>query len=253
MAWNTGGPPLHGGVLPPFLYRKGLHNEWLVNEVISSELRFVVDATSAAFGFYLGTLDPQFDKLSSNSSNESSRTWENGGNQHLASLYGSFHPQPNYSLPIRLVKCLGRYFLLDLFHDTFYSLDGPAEHVAHGLKLVPGQEQKPWLSTMFLQSWRQRKWFICIEAIHSLERESPCSNWHKVSFKMPVPLGLPYSLESLLQVIADKNKSVVLAVAGDNYRDMLMSWVCRLRHLAIMNFIVCALDPDIYQFSVLQV
>lgn len=33
------------------------------------------------------------------------------------------------------------------------------------------------------------------------------------------------SLESLLEVIADMNKSVVLAFVGDNYRGTLMNWV----------------------------
>lgn len=69
---------------------------------------------------------------------------------------------------------------------------------------------------------------------------------------MSNPLTFPFSLESLLQITADKDKSIVLAVAGNNYRDMLMNWVCRLRHLAVTNFIVCALDPDIYNFSILQ-
>ncbi|KAJ6313433.1 hypothetical protein OIU77_014856 [Salix suchowensis] len=50
----------------------------------------------------------------------------------------------------------------------------------------------------------------------------------------------------------DKNKTVVLAVAGYSYKDMLMSWVCRLRLLQVTNFIICALDHETYQFSVLQ-
>ncbi|KAJ0972450.1 hypothetical protein J5N97_020409 [Dioscorea zingiberensis] len=53
IAWNTGDMPLHAGVLPPFLYRKGLHNEWLLNEVLSSEFRFPVDASNVISSFIL--------------------------------------------------------------------------------------------------------------------------------------------------------------------------------------------------------
>jgi hypothetical protein len=67
------------------------------------------------------------------------------------------------------------------------------------------------------------------------------------------PPDLPYSLGMLLELVADKNRSVVLGVAGAGYRDMLMSWVCRLRHLRVTNFIVCAVDHETYEFSVLQV
>ncbi|KAM1719547.1 hypothetical protein ACFX13_021601 [Malus domestica] len=45
MAWNNGDLPLHSGVLPPFLYSRGVHNSWIVNEALSSELRFVFDAS----------------------------------------------------------------------------------------------------------------------------------------------------------------------------------------------------------------
>ncbi|KAL9353228.1 hypothetical protein Peur_055908 [Populus x canadensis] len=65
-------------------------------------------------------------------------------------------------------------------------------------------------------------------------------------------LDFPFSLESLLSITADKNKTIVLAVAGYSYKDMLMSWVCRLRLLQVTNFIICALDHETYQFSVLQ-
>jgi len=64
---------------------------------------------------------------------------------------------------------------------------------------------------------------------------------------------LPYYLGMLLELVADMNRSVVLGVAGASYRDMLMSWACRLHHLRVTNFIVCALDHETYEFSILQV
>ena len=37
MAWNNRNRPLHNGVPPPFLYGKGFHNHWIINEAVFSE------------------------------------------------------------------------------------------------------------------------------------------------------------------------------------------------------------------------
>jgi hypothetical protein len=45
MAWNNRNLPLHNGVLPPFLYGKGFHIHWIINEAVFSEFRLVFDAS----------------------------------------------------------------------------------------------------------------------------------------------------------------------------------------------------------------
>ncbi|KAK3135097.1 hypothetical protein QOZ80_5BG0414520 [Eleusine coracana subsp. coracana] len=52
MAWNNPGNPLHAGVLPCFLYGRGVHNSWLAYEVLSSEMRLVFDASSLVLGLH---------------------------------------------------------------------------------------------------------------------------------------------------------------------------------------------------------
>jgi hypothetical protein len=91
----------------------------------------------------------------------------------------------------------------------------------------------------------------CIDHQKSVTRMLDCSV--KDQMKIPASLELPFSLESLLSITADRNKTIVLTVSGYSYKDMLMSWVCRLRKLSIENFIVYALDQETYQFSILQV
>jgi hypothetical protein len=66
-------------------------------------------------------------------------------------------------------------------------------------------------------------------------------------------LWVPFSLEALVARMASPDKVVVLSVVGNSYRDLLMSWVCGLHHLNISNFVVFALDDELYQFAVLQV
>lgn len=91
--------------------------------------------------------------------------------------------------------------------------------------------------------------------INSIKKENPysLSQLPKLDLEMPVTLKLPFSLESLLEIVADRDKNVVLGIAGASYRDMLMSWACRLCHLGVSNILVCALDSETYEFSALQV
>ncbi|CAL1395207.1 unnamed protein product [Linum trigynum] len=90
----------------------------------------------------------------------------------------------------------------------------------------------------------------CVEHIKFSKSMLNCSVG--VELRNLQPLGYQASLESLLAIAADETQTVVLAIAGYSYKDMLMSWVCRLRSLRITNFIICALDQETYEFSVLQ-
>lgn len=239
MAWNSVELPLHNGVLPPFLYGKGVHNPWVVSEALSCEQRFVFDASSTISSLFFNDpedLSNQSGKVSQFSGAER-RSWESVGNSHLGALYGSsFFLEVNYSGLANLVKCDGQY----LFVDTTGNIVNPVTY----------ERLSSWKGPI-LHSWRLKKLMACVDGLKLLHRRLDCSLIYQLK-ELP-PLDFPFSLESLLSVIADKNKTVVLAVAGYSYREMLMSWVCRLRRLRVTNFVVCALDFETYQFSILQV
>ncbi|XP_020098503.1 beta-arabinofuranosyltransferase RAY1 [Ananas comosus] len=237
MAWNSGESPLHAGILPPFLYGKCFHEFWIINEVLSSEMRLVFDASNVLFSFYPESLG----KFSSNYSGDSNigneRIWEHEGNSRLAALYGSLHFQ-NANPPnalFKILKCSGHYYFLNEAKGTVQE--------ATRSQLLGGS----------LNS-RHRNWKVCANEINSMKKENPCSlsQLPKLDLEMPVTLKLPFSLESLLEIVADRDKNVVLGIAGASYRDMLMSWACRLRHLGVSNILICALDSETYEFSVLQ-
>lgn len=241
MAWNSRNLPLHNGVLPPFLYGKGIHNHWVINEAVSSELRFVFDASWTISSFSLNDPEHWSHQSATGSSipDIENRSWEDVGNSHLGALYGSlFFREINYSSVVKLLKCDGQYLLVDLTEteDIVY----PFVHQSPNL----------W-NRSILHSRMKKKNVACIDNIKSQNRTLVCSL--KNQLKSSAPLDFPFSLESLLSVTADKNKTIVLAVAGYSYKDMLMSWVCRLRKLLVTNFVICALDHETYQFSVLQV
>ncbi|XP_058102026.1 beta-arabinofuranosyltransferase RAY1 isoform X2 [Magnolia sinica] len=212
LAWNTGELPLHAGVLPPFLYGKGLHDQWVINEALSSEIRLVFDASESISSFYpesMGLWSDQFSRPSELGADFGERIWEFDGNSHLATLYGTLYLRPtNISNNlVKLVKCGGKYLFINVAEIAYNTFQGPD---VHNGRLLPssGKEQG-------------RYGLLRMRSIVQSGREK------------------------LMACIKD-------SIAGNSYRDMLMSWVCRLRRLSISNFIVCALDPEIYHFAILQ-
>uniref|UniRef100_A0A1J3GZ35 UDP-galactose:fucoside alpha-3-galactosyltransferase n=1 Tax=Noccaea caerulescens TaxID=107243 RepID=A0A1J3GZ35_NOCCA len=220
MAWNNVDVPLQCGVLPPFLYQRGTHNQWIVNEAMSCQRRFVFDATSTISSFFLRSDDDNVSQLES-------RNWEYLGNAHLGKLYGSFFfsDDKSSSLP-KLLKCNKRYMFV----------------TGSDLSIPQGE-------TGYNVGFRTReKISACIS-----RSKSRSLKLEFVQKDQAVPLlKFPFDLESLLPLVADKNKTVILSISGFSYKDMLMSWVCRLRRLGVPNFLVCALDDKTYQFSILQ-
>lgn len=222
MAWNNVDVPLHCGVIPPFLYQRGTHNQWIINEAMSCKRRFVFDATSTISSFFLGNAEDRSDNVSE----PRTRNWEYIGNSHLGQLYGSLFTR-SYTLP-KLLKCNKRYMFVSA-SDRFIDPSIPKE------KSVGFRTRE--------------KISACISRTKSRSLKLDCMHKDEA-----VPLlKFPFDLESLLPLVADKNRTVVLSIAGYSYKDMLMSWVCRLRRLAVPNFLVCALDDETYQFSILQV
>ncbi|KAL9259487.1 Beta-arabinofuranosyltransferase RAY1-like protein [Drosera capensis] len=231
MAWRNSNVPLHVGVLPPFLYGRGIHDRWLINEVLHSKLRFVFDASWTISNFYLINSD---DHRSHSSADGSlvlampENNWEYDGNLLLGNLYGQlyFH-EMNYSDVMKLAKCDGHF----VFVRSVESCSSPVHDT------VPG------LST-------KKKILNCLSKISS--SAISMSFIRRSDFRLSKSPLLPFDLEYILPVVADETKTIVLSIAGYSYKDMLMSWVCRLRSLRISNFLVWALDDDTYEFSVLQ-
>ncbi|KAL3501134.1 hypothetical protein ACH5RR_035583 [Cinchona calisaya] len=239
MAWNNGDVPLHNGVLPPFLYGKGIHNHWVITEALSSEYRFIFDASWTISNTFLNDLSHEYYQLieASNVSDIEKRNWEFVGNLHLGKLYGSFSfREANCSNLFRFSKCGGHYHFVNAAQNIVYPLGG---HMLFSLR-----NQGVSVPT------REKEIVNCVDVMKSCEGIGNCSL--KDQLQKYESTSLPLSLELLLSLRADQNKTIVLAVAGYSYKDMLMSWVCRLRHLQILNFLVSAIDREIYEFSVLQ-
>ncbi|KAJ0725821.1 putative beta-arabinofuranosyltransferase RAY1 [Helianthus annuus] len=82
---------------------KDFHNIGVINEALSSNFRFVFDASSTISSFFVNNLD--LDPTTE------ARKWENVGNSHLEALYGSlYYHEARYSNMIKLFKCNGHYY-----------------------------------------------------------------------------------------------------------------------------------------------
>lgn len=238
MVWNSKDVPLHDGVLPPFLYGKGIHNNWVIHEAMSSEFRFVFDASLTITSFYLNEEDDFSPTLGNSSALDiENRNWEYIGNSHVGANYGSFFYSEANSNLVKLLKCNKRYIVVDTKKNAVYSIGHQG-----AINLMKEKYFPPWL---------KENRVYCIDSMKPQTISLDCSE--KDQREIPATLELPFSLESLLSINADKTKTVILTVAGYSYKDMLMSWVCRLRELFVENFVVCAIDQETYQFSILQV
>ncbi|CAO2829305.1 unnamed protein product [Amaranthus hypochondriacus] len=239
MAWKNTDIPLHMGVLPSFLYGKGLHNHWFVNEVYHSNYRFVFDASWTISNIHLPDSDHHESTQSASvcTNRSDTKDWEYYNNLQLGELYGLFSSQQvDFSDFIKLVKCGRQFMFTDKNQNIVYS----PEHRSSSI----------FLKGRIMLSGRTKKLINCLADFGTSAWTMNSS--HKSKMNASMLLHLPYDLEMLLSIRADENMTVVLAVAGYSYKDMLMNWVCRLRHLMINNFLVCALDDEIYEFSIQQ-
>lgn len=103
-----------------------------------------------------------------------------------------------------------------------------------------------------IASVRKLQALDCKTIGQATDEYSRCPRLTKRAVKIS-ELWLPFSLEALVARVASPDKVVILSVAGDSYRAMLMSWVCSLRRLNISNYLVYALDDELYQHAVSQV
>ncbi|EPS69405.1 hypothetical protein M569_05360, partial [Genlisea aurea] len=235
IAWNNnGGTPLHHGAPPPFLYGKGVHNQWLVGEALNSGFRLVIEAGDAVSSFYVD--EDNSAELAGKSTFPDllrNRNWERHGNALLGKAYGSFSFQnANYydSELMRLFQCGGHHLFLR-----------PARNIVYPLEPI-GRRR------IAAASFPDQK--TLSECVSSLESIEGCFSTDQLG--LPKQVSLPLSLEELLSLLSDSNKTIVLGVAGYSYKDMLMSWACRLRRLQVHNFLVCTLDEEAYEFAILQ-
>lgn len=145
MAWNNPGNPLHAGVLPSFLYGRGKHNSWFRHEVLSSEMRLVLDATNLVLGLHSEDFTLGSDMSSSNHDRLPVGSWEFSVNRHLAAVYGSYCYQlarrDSNSMLYKVVKYSEDYMLSKVDKLTWSNFVTGKEDEVLGEKATYGVKQ----------------------------------------------------------------------------------------------------------------
>lgn len=60
------------------------------------------------------------------------------------------------------------------------------------------------------------------------------------------------TLDTLLPLVADETKLVVMVGGTSNYKEMLLSFICQAQSLGIQNVLIAAFDEALYEFAYLQ-
>lgn len=60
--------------------------------------------------------------------------------------------------------------------------------------------------------------------------------------------GLPLTMTSLIERVIINN-TIVVSALNYGYRGIMMNWVCNMRHVGVTNFVIAALDVDLYKFA----
>lgn len=275
--------------MPSFVYGYDFHHEWLLNEALSSAFRFVFDASDAITAFYSSGIESS-DLSADGAANSRNGTWEADNNAHLAALYGSFYFRPSdfINTPTKLIMCGSPSLRVFQF---LYPLFSTGPWVDEGIPTFWSHLWNKTFLTSFQRFSRQTRAlrYPCPSAevriksrghtslktklmIGKLRVGCDCSTITGKTLDCPaskmrrlpkllssrssiglIHKSIPMSLDSLLVEVSSTDKTIILSVVGNNYKDMLMNWVCRLRKLRVLNFIIGAVDTQLYEFGLLQV
>lgn len=250
-AWNTNGPRLFDPVMPHFVFGRGKYDNWLTHETIVAGRREVVDGSETSV---LVHVRHDYHLVEGATAGFSSRRrllgqfWSEGKklrfeqfiNIYLSLSTGSYSNQRGtiLSAPWKMAACLElsgmclqkrkRPGVCNCEYSAFVNRTQTDPEVRNGSRVI----RCGMLST------ETKEEFVIQARPNPEQKDTPI-------------FGLPLTLDALLDRLA-VNNTIVLTALNYGYSHMMMSWVCNLRHLNITNFIVAALDEELYKWAVVR-
>lgn len=250
-AWNPQGPRLFNPVMPHFIFGRGKYDNWLTHETISAGRRAVIDASEAVLSVHIRhdyKLVEQRDGMNEEkrrsllsqrmfwSENKKSK-FELFINIYLSLSVGSYKNQYGSIIfaPWRLARCLEpsrtclirrvRPGVCNCEYAPFSAATQTDQIVTNGSRIV---------------------------------RCGAVSREDAKDYEIPVVIseaahgegtfGMPLTLPSIADRIA-LDGTIIITALNYGYRDMMMNWVCNMRRLHITNFVIAALDADLYRYA----
>jgi beta-arabinofuranosyltransferase len=259
-AWNSNGPRLFDPVMPHFVFGRGKYDNWLTHETISAGRRQVVDVSETCLTVHIRHdyhLVTAAGKPSDDKGAQAPKAPAAGSRR----LLGQFWSE-------------GKKSKFELFINIYLSL-----HVGSYTNQMGNVLFAPWKLSLCLEPTgmcllKRKRPGICncefSSFVGNTQTDPVVKNGSRVircgmisvetkdNFVIPVvppegsteppPFGLPLTMESVIEKVG-VNNTVILSALNFGYRGILQNWVCNMRHLGITNFVIAALDADLYKFA----
>lgn len=246
-AWNSNGPRLFDPVMPHFIFGRGKYDNWLTHETISAGRRQVVDASETCLTVHIRH---DYHLVTGNAKQKPKRN-----------LLGAFWSE-------------GKKSKFELFINIYLSL-----HVGSYTNQMGNVLFAPWKLSLCLEPTgmcllKRKRPGICncefSSFVGNTQTDPVVKNGSRVircgmisvetkdNFVIPVlppegsteapAFGLPLTMQSVVERVIINN-TIILSALNYGYRGIMMNWVCNMRHLGITNFVIAALDADLYKFA----
>lgn len=245
-AWNLNGPRLFDGEMPHFIFGRGKYDNWLTHETIQAGRRHVIDASEAVMSIHVRHSYSLVTQSGRNLlSAENTAFWSKGKkskfelfvNIYLSLHSGTYKNQMGSILfaPWRLARCLEPQgtCLVRRARPGSCNCEYTGSSVATQTDPVT-QEYSRVIQCGMVS--KEAKYDYNIPISKPGDEKEPSS------------FGMPLTLPSVSERVA-VNNTVIVTALNYGYRDIMMNWVCNLRHLNITNFIISAFDRDLYEYA----
>lgn len=244
-AWNSDGPRLFDPVMPHFIFGRGKYDNWLTHETISAGRRQVIDVSETCLTVHVRH---DYHLVA-------------GNKPARRNLLGAFWSE-------------GKKSKFELFINIYLSL-----HVGSYTNQMGNVLFAPWKLSLCLEPTgmcllKRKRPGICncefSSFVGNTQTDPVVKNGSRVircgmisvetkdNFVIPVlppegsteapAFGLPLTMRSVIEKVIINN-TIILSALNYGYRGIMMNWVCNMRHLGISNFVIAALDADLYKFA----
>jgi beta-arabinofuranosyltransferase len=257
-AWNSDGPRLFDPIMPHFIFGRGKYDNWLTHETIAAGRRQVIDASETCLTVHV---KHDYHLVQGNMAAAGDGKSGDAPRKHRRALLGAFWSE-------------GKKSKFELFVNIYLSL-----HVGSYTNQMGNVLFAPWKLSLCLEPTgmcllKRKRPGICncefSSFVGATQTDPVVKNGSRVircgmisvetkdNFVIPVlppegakeapPFGLPLTMESVIERVV-VNNTIILSALNFGYRGILQNWVCNMRHLGITNFVIAALDADLYKFA----
>lgn len=257
-AWNTKGPRIFGPHMPHFIFGRGKYDNWMTHEAIAAGNREIIDASETAMIIHVRH---DYHLVSGNDESTNQDSSEEAG-------------KPSRSLLSKQFWSEGKRSKFELFINIYLSMQrGTYVNQMGSVLYAPWKLGRCAEPTGMCLTRRKRPGMCPCEysgftagtqtdpTVKEGSRVVRCgmlSSESRTSFNIPVlpppgevdteSFGMPLTVRSVTEKVAINN-TVILTALTFGYRAMMMNWVCNLRELEITNFVIAALDEDLYKYA----